>query len=174
MIVFVDIETSGLDPNYHEPIEVGLVAAEYRREMSSVEFSLAFDPVKADPKALEVNGWSYREFAPVFSVEDAHASLMDHFADGALFCAWHSHFDEAFLAAWCRRNSLEIPWSHRAVVDLPSLVMARCGVVVRGSTRTLAKQLGLDPDYDGRHSALGDAGFAYDVFCQLELYEVIG
>ena len=171
MIHFVDIETSGLDPVRHDVIEVGIVTAEYGQVVEEVEFSLPFASSNASPKALEVNGWGQREFAPLVP-KDVGKFILDEILDEGLVAAWHAHFDFGFLAQFCQENGDgRVPWSHRAVIDLPSLVMGRLGVLTRGSTRDLMAQLRLPDDFEGRHTALADAYANFRVYEALRLYE---
>lgn len=177
MIAFVDIETTGLDPVQHEPIEVGIVLAEHSYVIEEIEFSLKFDEAKAEPRALEINGWGQRKFAPVLEPVDAQETISSIFeydsSKPVLFCAWHAQFDETFLDQWYKRVGLATkPWGHRDVVDLPSLIMGRKGVVSPGSSRDLLKQLGLDADFEGRHTALADARMNHKAYCELNLWEV--
>lgn len=172
MIHFVDIETSGLDPYRHEVIEVGVVSAAHGERVDELEFSLPFDESRAEPRALEINGWGRRPFAARVSVADGLDALDATFQKGDLFCAWHAHFDEAFLAELYRKNDRRAPWSHRAVVDLPSLIMGRLGVITAGSTKDLMAQLRLADDFEGRHTALVDAEANLRAYQELRLYEV--
>lgn len=172
MINFIDIETTGLDPVNHEVIEVGIVQAKHRMVIDSIEFSLPFNEREADPKALEVNGWGKRKFAPQVSIESGLEFITEQFEDDAIFCAWHAHFDEGFLAQLFKKHGQKPPWNHRKVVDLPSLIMGRKGVITSGSSRELMKQLGLDPQFADRHTALADAEANKRCFDCLDLWEI--
>src|SRR3989344_1827455 len=66
-LAFVDIETTGLNPDHHEIIQIGVVLAEQnwlnnKIELKFVEeFELKIKPERisdADPQALRVNGYS--------------------------------------------------------------------------------------------------------------------
>ncbi len=181
MIHFIDIETTGLDPYRHEMIEFGMVSAEKGRKVSELEFSLPFDVDAADPGALDVNGWGRREFAPEVTVKQATRYLWSAITNKHLVSAWHAHFDFAFLGEFWRRAMEELefaprrrpPWSHRGVVDLPSLVMGRMGVLTAGSTKDLMSQLGIEDEFEGKHTALADAEANFRVYQELKLYEVI-
>lgn len=173
MIAFIDIETSGIDPLQHEVIEVGVVVAEHRDIKDTLEFSLPFDLEKAQPKALEVNGWGEREFAPQLDHLEAVKKL-DEFWDAwepEVTTSWHTHFDFPFLQAWHSRLGYPHPWGHRSVLDMPSLVMGRMGVCAAESQRAVMKRLGL-VEWENQHRALADAQAVFNVYCALELWEI--
>lgn len=56
-IVMFDLETSGLELD-HEIIQIGAVAVQGDRILDKFELKLRFDVEKADPKALELNGFA--------------------------------------------------------------------------------------------------------------------
>lgn len=150
--IVVDIETSGLDPHVHEVIEIGMVS--WKGEEWSC--SLPFDIDKASPKALEVNGWGTREFAP--SVKPMQALNTMHkafYKTGALIIASPAHFDVGFLEALFRKNALDPPWGHRSVIDLKSFACARMGVLTDLKNAEIARMFDVEDTSD--HTALGDA-----------------
>lgn len=197
-IVFLDIETSGLDPNYHEPIEVGMVTDDPDAGYMEVEFSLAFDASRASPEALEINGFGQRQLAPLQSDRDAGAILMRWFgwdeipdeeatdAEGpgadtvhvwikqnpVILVANHVAFDASFLAAWMRRQNLPVPWGKHAW-DLPSLMAGRLGLAPPVSTGDIIRHFKVEPMRRGDqkfHSALEDARWNREVYRQLGLW----
>ena len=59
-IVFFDVETSGLDPNVHEVIQLAAIAVEADGlgEIERFEAKVQFDVSKASPEALEINSYN--------------------------------------------------------------------------------------------------------------------
>lgn len=162
-LVFLDIETSGLDPNYHEPIEVG-----YCWPGVSKSFSIPFDESRADPKALEVNEWGKRKFAPMYGHHQACEELKKYLS-GAQVVANNVAFDLAFLSAFMRRNGYEPPWHHSGI-DLKSLVAGRMGVSpALVSTSMIIRHFKLPNNR--AHTALGDAVWNMQVYKALKLWE---
>lgn len=158
----VDIETSGLDPNYHDVIEVGIA----HRDGSVWACSLSFDISKADSKALKVNGWGRREFAPLADYSDLHEFLYDtFFHTGTLLVASPAHFDVGFLEALIRRHSKTPPWGHRNIIDLKSYACARFGVVNDLKNSEISRMLNIEDTSD--HTALGDAKWTRQLFAAL-------
>lgn len=158
--VAVDIETSGLDPAYHDVIEVGLVSS--RGLVKS--FSLDFDEVKADPKALEVNGWGKRELAPKVEMVEALAELSAAFFPfkHTLLVASPAHFDVGFLEQLFRREGLTPPWGPRSIIDLKSFACARFGVLTDLKNSEISRMLDIEDTSD--HTALGDAIWTANLF----------
>lgn len=159
--ISVDIETTGLDPTVHEVIEVGLCAANYHE----TEFSLAFDESKADPVALEVNGWGQRDFAPQLELPDALGVLQGAFGGGALIVASPAHFDVPFLEALFRRQGMRPPWSHRSVIDIKTFACAKWGVLTDLRNDEIARMLDVEPlELGDAHNALNDARWQAQLF----------
>src|SRR4051795_2776323 len=93
--VSIDIETGGLDPRRHPITEVGMVF-EVEDEVQEVEFSLPFDPDSCDPKALEVQRFGEREYAPQWTHHDAARFISDATNDMHIV-GKNPWFDESFL-----------------------------------------------------------------------------
>jgi DNA polymerase III alpha subunit (gram-positive type) len=165
-LVFLDLETSGLDPAVHEAIEFGLVF----EDGSDAAFSVAFDVERASPKALEVNGYGEREFAPALPWRTAAITL--HGAlKGAVVVGNAVHFDLAFTSAFIRRHSSldPQPWDHRAV-DLKSLAAGRIGIDPRKLTSgAIGRHFG-EPLPEDAHSALADAHWNRRLYNAMGLY----
>lgn len=159
--IAVDIETSGLDPAYHDIIEVGIVAANGNER----SFSLKFDLANADSKALEVNGWGHREFAPQVDKHHALRVLLEAFEGGALLVASPAHFDVGFLEQLFRREGMDPPWSHRSVIDLKSFACARFGVLTDLKNSEISRLLDIEDTSD--HTALGDARWTAQLMHEL-------
>lgn len=156
--IAVDIETSGLDPCYHETIEVGLCWS----NGNELSFSLEFDIVKATPKALEVNGYRIRNFAPYVDKYYALGILSAAFKGGALLVASPAHFDVGFLEQLFRREGMDPPWSHRSVIDLKSFACARFGILTNLKNSEISLLLDIEDTSD--HTALGDARWTAQLF----------
>lgn len=160
--VAVDLETSGLDPHGHEIIEVGLA----HRDGMTWAMSLEFDEAMADPKALEINGWGNRPFAPLVPVGDLLRILDMLFSHtGTLLVASPAHFDVGFLEAFCRRHGRRPPWGHRSVIDLKSYACARFGVLTDLKNSEISRMLNIEDTSD--HTALGDAKWTRELFAGL-------
>lgn len=166
--VAVDVETGGLDPRKHPLIEVGLIVETYAGEAMPLAFSLPFDVEECEPRALEVNGWGKREFAPQIPEEEAALLLQDHLHDVHLV-GKNPQFDAAFLEQFLGKT----PWHHR-MIDVGTLTWGwhnrECHAYEEphldqppNVEKTEALMQVYVPE-DQRHTALGDARWAYEVF----------
>jgi Exonuclease len=168
-LVAVDLETTGLDPFYHDIIEVGVVSL-----AGELTFSLPFDLGKADHEALEVNGWGKRPFPEQQSTAWAVGMLAD-VLDDAHIIGKNPQFDAAFLEALFRRRGMKPTWHHR-LVDIGAMAWgwhSAWASATIGGPPTLVHQ---PPDVeqvsemlviprevtpDGYHTALDDARWAF-------------
>ncbi len=95
--VFVDTETTGLRPDYHEIIEIYIIKEEKGKVIGEWHYKLMPEFLdRAEPKALQINGFSVKrwEGAKNFS------SIADEIRDIVHGCIWIGHnpqFDYDFL-----------------------------------------------------------------------------
>jgi DNA polymerase III epsilon subunit-like protein len=105
-LVFLDTETTGLDPDRHEVWEVAWAVDEGPIMSAVVPHSLR----TADPKALELNGYWTRGFEQAPGVLSADVTLRE-ILTGATIVGSNPAFDAAFLRArWG-----VAPWHHRLI-----------------------------------------------------------
>lgn len=175
-LVFVDIETTGADPYYHEILEISVlrVRQEWRAD-GKVDFTvvdewsaktLPENISSADPAALRVNGYTVTHWKDAIRIKDA----LQEFArrtDGAIMVSHNVAFDAGFLekymSDYCISSSMHY---HR--LDTVSMAVARLHSdpsVVRYSLAELCKHFGI-PHHD-LHSALPDARACFEVFKRL-------
>lgn len=124
-IVFTDIETTGLNPNVHEIIEIGYVILEegkkplyYSSKIKARRLSVA------DSKALLVNGYDHEEWITARGLNEVINEYIKR-TDGAYFCAYNATFDWSFLQNTGALFKLNY---HR--LDLMSIVFAKTGKVM--------------------------------------------
>lgn len=149
---FLDIETSGLDPVVHEPIEVAYLL---EPEGRVVNVSLDFNFKTAEPKALEVNGYGKREFAPSADNAEFAVQLSKDLHDRAII-GNNVQFDMNFLREFLRRHAMIPTWRH-SVIDLKAIAGGVLGIEPPWHIDTLCEKLGADPPGANQHTALGDA-----------------
>ncbi len=154
LLAFVDVETTGLIPGYHEMIDIGIVMT----DLSGAELGDLFlrvqpdHPERIDDGARAVNAFDvdrWRELE-AWSAEAAIDRIV-RFHNGiagdrhVLMVAYNSHFDAAFLDHLFR--SRERSWRelyHYFVLDLPSMAWSQG---IRGLTgSSLSETLGIDDE----------------------------
>jgi DNA polymerase III epsilon subunit-like protein len=130
-LVFVDLETGGLE-TWRPIIQLAAIAiAGNGRELEAFEAKLRFDERFADPKSLRKNHYSserwLREARPACVVAESfaqllmrHATIDQTSAGGRVFqvaqlVAHNADFDGPFLKAWYERMRLFLPASPRVL-----------------------------------------------------------
>lgn len=155
MYAFIDIETNGTDYNYHEAIEIGIVVGD-----EEFECSLPFQLSRSTPKALEVNGWGKREFAPLWDPMNAAVQIAS-ITEGCHLVGQNVRFDERFVDNFLRSHGLTPRWNFR-LVELSSLVAGVQGLMPPIKTGEIIEITGITND--ASHTALGDARWDKKVF----------
>jgi oligoribonuclease (3'-5' exoribonuclease) len=135
LLAFVDVETTGLIPGYHEMIDIGIVMT----DLDGAELGELFiriqpnHPERTDEGARAVNAFDERRWRELeaLSAEDATGRLVEFNNEMAgqknvLMVAFNSHFDTAFLDHLFR--SQDRSWRelyHYFVLDIPSMAWSR-------------------------------------------------
>lgn len=144
-LVFVDCETTGLDPGRHEVYEVALTKTTDLGEIRG-DMSYWIEPMRmhvAEPGALQVGRFFERmpisdsdavkrykggRVEPDRRYEAALAIAM--FTEGCHLVGARPEFDAGFLAAFLRENGAAPAWHHR-LIDVESLAI---GLILREDT----------------------------------------
>ena len=160
-LVWLDVETTGLDPEHHEIVEVGLVEVEADLGLHEVGWTQLRmrpeHPERIDPEAAAVNGYTADGWADSVSQVEGLTRIRP-LLEGAVLGGHHVAFDRAFVLNAYRRAGLEPPTLSRRTLDTTSI---GAPLVLRGqaagfSLDELAAAVGLLPR-TGPHRALDDA-----------------
>ena len=111
-LVFLDSETTGLDPNFNEAIE--WAAIRETRDGQETTFEARVKPTYPErfhPKAMEVNGYT-KEAWENTPPESAVAAGLAKICDGAILVAHNVSFDEGFLTAFLKKHDLKPTWHY--------------------------------------------------------------
>src|SRR5690348_13268931 len=125
-LAIVDVETTGLDPEVHDIIEIGAILVD---QLSLAEIS-RFD-TKVQPwfiqepsrRALIVNGYRKEDWIDAQTLHQ----MMRHFAglsDGAVLAAWNITFEYTFLREAFRRTGFTNTSDYHRV-DIPSIAWSK-------------------------------------------------
>lgn len=171
-VVFLDTETTGLDPAIEEVFEIAVIDGE-----TGSEFEFHVEPMPEviaamHPKAAEVNRYHERTSAPDWWWGSPHATA-DRLAKllvGAHIVGAVPDFDARFLTAFYQRLQYPVPRWHYHLIDIENLAY---GWLLRepftAQERNTLASLPWDSDAlsqmcgvvpvpeDERHTALGDA-----------------
>lgn len=167
-IVFLDIETTGLDPQTHEILEVAMIVREDGHD-KEVYFSQPISLASADPKALEVNRYSRRvpELVKAAIPRPRALALFEVYLRDAVVVGNNIQFDLRFIEEFIYNhgNSQDgtRPW-HYHPIDLKALVAGRCGLgEPPWRTPDIAAAIGVPLPSDA-HEAMADARWNRDVY----------
>lgn len=161
-IVFVDCETTGLDPGRHEIWELALIV-----DGEEHVWTMDVDLSKADPDALRVGRYYEREREREASIPFEVATEVWYLTTNRALVGINPAFDAAFLTRFLRSHGCVPKW-HYHVIDVKALAKGWLlgrhpkvpGTNPPWSTDDLARGLHLDPEGFDRHTALGDARLA--------------
>lgn len=168
-LVFVDLETTGLDSEKHEIIEVAILVVEPRTFQVITEYVTKVKPQHmktADPVALNMGVYNEEGWEDAKDLKTVMNEINKLSEDG-MFSGWNVVFDYSFLSK--AFNDLSImPLCDYHVVDVMSIAFSRLyfkkdpqGL----SLRKVAPVLGVD--LDEKHGAFKDIEATYKIFKKL-------
>lgn len=154
LLAFIDVETTGLVPGYHEMIDIGIVMT----DLEGVEQDTLFiriqpeHPERTQEGAREVNAFDAERWKRLGALStdqaiDRIVSFHNRTAGdkSVLMVAFNSHFDAAFLDHLFRAGDRS--WRelyHYFILDLPSMAWS---LGHRGLTgQSLAMKLGVEDE----------------------------
>ena len=159
-VVFLDLETTGLDPDRHEIWEIGLIEAdgtehEFHRRPKNAAW--------ADPTALRVTDFYGRTSALDWKWwgrgDDYLAADLAVLTAGKHIVGAVPSFDAAFLARFLRANGQCEAW-HYHLIDVEALVAGKFGQRPPWDSAELSRLAGIEPGTFRKHEALEDARWA--------------
>lgn len=171
-LAFLDIETTGMDVNKHEIIELGCVLVKEQDDGSYKivdELDLKIQPTHietAEPEALRVNGYEPSAWFFAHSLKDALTELTAK-AEGAVVIGQNISFDWSFLAKAFADCGMEDPFFY-AKMDTRSMAFAKLKDmhdISKLSLRALCEYFGVQNNR--AHTALADARATFEVFEKL-------
>lgn len=168
-IAITDVETTGLDPNVHEIIEIGLVLISQPGLQIVKSLDIKIKPTHietATPRALEVNGYNAVDWVDAVDLKTA----MDQYAfitKDAIFCAHNVYFDLGFIQNAFQSTGIRNLMDYHTI-DIPTLAwgMLRHKGIERLNLSYLCKFLDIEPEPDV-HRGINGAMSAYRVLQKL-------
>lgn len=169
LLIILDIETTGLDPDKHEIIEIGCLVVDPQTLEVIAEYSSKVQPKHletADPQALEINKFSleaWKEAKPLGEV----MREFNMFAPGGVPAGFNVSFDRGFIEKAAREEEVELTIDYHWV-DVMSLVYEGLfsdkrfeGLEKLGLTH-VCEVLGIS--HREAHTAMGDARATLEVY----------
>jgi DNA polymerase III epsilon subunit-like protein len=163
-IVLVDLETSGLNPNLQEIIEIGAIKLSQPdfKVLGWMNVKLTMDhPEFGSPEAFKVNGYTPDAWKGALSQQEGMRQFAD-FASGCVVMAYNVTFDWGFIDATMNRLAIKHDISyHRldvltlawwVVPQLPSTTL-KAPKYIR--LKNVCEYLGVKPEPEVHRAALG-------------------
>ncbi|TRD15397.1 3'-5' exonuclease [Palleronia caenipelagi] len=162
--VVFDTETTGLDPQRDEIIQLAGARVLGQRLLRGEEFDQLVNPGRPiPPSSTEIHGITPEMVANAPELGSALAGFAE-FTEDSVLVAHHAAFDLAFLT---RAKAQGLP-----AIDRPTLCTARLSSKLfphsdDHTLDTLARRLGVTIPEEVRHTALGDSIATAEVFLKL-------
>lgn len=168
-LAFTDLETTGLNSKIHEIIEIGCVIVSQPDLEVVEEFELKVKPEnisKAEPKALEVNGYNEKDWEDAMPLHKALQIYSEKTKD-CVFVAQNITFDWSFLEEACYKENITLQlWSYHRI-DLLSMAFMKLydTDIKRFNQNELCKYFGVTNEK--AHTALADAKAMFEIYKNL-------
>lgn len=175
-LAFIDVETTGLDSDVHEIIELGVVLVRQIPQegkgpglevIGEYEYKIIPERLyNADPESLKINGYTPEKWTDAKPLKE----VMEDFAartKSASFVAHNVVFDFAFLEKAFTRAGVKNEM-HYHKIDTISLAFAKLyhdPKVEKFSLRFLCEYLGIENK--SAHTALSDARATFELYKKL-------
>jgi DNA polymerase-3 subunit epsilon len=171
-LAFIDIETTGFNPETQEIIEIGCIIVKQNNGVPAEiihEFELKIKPEKlenADPEALAINGYNEAEWLFASTLEQAMVVFAEKTKD-CIFVAHNAAFDWSFVSKAFSLTGVENKMFY-AKIDTISFALAklhRDPELTRYSLAALCERFGITNDR--AHSALADTRAMVEIYRKL-------
>ncbi len=170
-LAIIDVETTGLDPAYHEMIDLGVIYTTLEgEELGRFHVLIMPDhPERLSPGAAAVNGFSVARWEAEGAVSEAvaldqfkafHSALAGERT--VLMLGFNAHFDRAFLDALLAQHGLGLAQFYTYfMLDVPSMAW---GAGIRDlSNPRIAAALGIAPETEDPLEHTGLTGVAFNL-----------
>lgn len=171
-LAFIDVETSGLDPQKQEIIELACIVCSRGNSSSDLTIEKELEvkikmehPELAEPEALRVNGYNEMDWVFAYTLPQA-LELLNKETKDAVFVAHNVCFDWSFIEAAYKKAGMEHGF-HNHKIDTLSIAFAKLqGTDARHlSLRSLCERFGVTNEK--AHTALADTRALVEVYKKL-------
>ena len=169
-IAITDIETTGLDHQVNEIVEIGLVLVSQKKPFKMIDML----SIKVAPKhletaseyALKLNGYNAEDWVGAVSLWEAMA-LYGRKTKNAMFCAHNVTFDWSFIfAAFGATGVKNLMDYHRVDLFTMAWIKLRDSGLEKFNMNEVAKYLGI-PEEPMPHSGINGAMTEYEIYKKL-------
>jgi DNA polymerase III epsilon subunit-like protein len=170
-LVFVDLETTGLDVERHGIIEIGCIfETDGRRDPEDFQTLANPGEVEYSQGAAEVHRIPHDAIAAAPPLVEVLRRFDSRCAKDAVLSGWNTKFDEAFLYKAYQRYG--IPWRFDYhIFDVWSLykrlqLIGKLPADLRLGLGTIAKHYGMAREGEDQHRALTDVEWTWRLYRQ--------
>lgn len=163
-MIAIDCESTGLDPRRDRIVSLAAVAIQPGLVAGSACLDRVFDPrMPIPPRSTAVHGIDDAQVAGQPTIAEAWVDIAASI-EGRVVIGHHVRFDLALLAAEARR--IGAAWQEPPALDTAALLEGMGIASSRPDLVDILTRLGIEPR-GRRHTALGDATMAADLFLAL-------
>jgi DNA polymerase III subunit epsilon len=169
-LLFVDTETTGLDPTKHELLEVAAIRCSPDGKTIIKTYEAKLKPLHletAEPKALQVNNYKPEEWTDEKCTKpELVVDALQQMAGNTVLVGQNVSFDEGFLSPLFTRLGMKPPWGYHKVDTVALAWPLFCYTEMPGlSLEKLCTFLGVTDM--PKHRALADAMACRDIYLKL-------
>ena len=148
-LAITDVETTGLHPDKHEIIEIGLVLADQKNGniLDTLDIKIKPSHIEtASPRALEINGYKPEDWTRAISLQTAMKKYATKAKNG-LFCAHNITFDWGFIEKAFQTTGASHSMDYHRI-DLLTIAWRELGPkgLDRLNLNSIAEFLGVPPE----------------------------
>lgn len=168
-LAIIDLETTGLDPQTHEIIEIGLVVVDSEDYTILDQWDAKVRPERPQdghPEAYKVNGYTKEEWIGAMTLDQALLALSERMTMATML-SYNVSFDYGFLQAAYRKTGLKDPMNYHRL-DLLTLAWSKIPhhKMQSWALRSVCAYLRIPPEPKIHRGANG-AMKAYEVYRRL-------
>jgi DNA polymerase III subunit epsilon len=170
-LLFIDLETTGLDPQKHEILEVGCLVVDSKtlKIIDSYEELVKPENIElADPKALRIAGYSKEKWGKAKPIEDVLKKITS-ISPNCMIAGWKVDFDWYHLEKAFNNSGLNIKnyYSYHIldVAPLAYIYFRNKKYPKKFSLRKFSRSMNIK--VDSKHSAMTDIVATYKLFRKL-------
>lgn len=169
-IILTDLETTGLDAQYHEIIEIAAIVFDsHTLEIEGTFESKVYPslPERIDAKAQAVNGYNAEEWKSNARLLETALKMYNIMAKDCVFMSFNSPFDISFLDAAYKKINTKAAyrWYPLCLRSIAWQMMPHTGMF-KWSMKEVCEKLGIPPEPD-QHRALNGVMAEFEIYKKL-------